>query len=160
MNENIKKSVYEMEGVKIPRDKEDVPNNPTEPEKDVVGIILHNQIVESTINIIKSAEVEKAMITIGEKMNMDQECVMSFINLMAICMTNSAHQAVLFYDDLLKKELRKQFDNVGNHINMGKADIEGIKAAIQIQQKRLGKLENSIILNTLKKENGIDEEAK
>ena len=162
MNQHIEKSINEMKDLKfdpaevLEKMKADADNNPEsdkseDPEIDNVGLTFFNQIVETSVEIMGTKEVEDALVTLSTKLNMDQKCVTSLINLISVCMTNSAYRAIIFYDELLKSELTKQFDNIGNHINLGKADIEGIKGAIQIHQKRIGSIENDLLINNLRK---------
>jgi hypothetical protein len=125
-----------------------------------LGTVLFNQITETSIGIIQTPEIEESLLTIATNMNMDQASIAALINIIAISMTNSAHQAILFYDDLLKKELTKQMDNVGHHINLGKTDSEAFKSVLQIHQKRIDEISNILQMNNLKKENNFDQEPK
>ena len=60
------------------------------------------------------------------------------------------------YDAMLKAELDKQFENIAHHINLAKADIEGLKAAVQVHNKSIGELQNKLQIDSIKKENGIE----
>ena len=159
MNPHVEKVINETRDVQ--QKIEDVINNTpdadgdsqTASEPDPVNTALFHQITEGTIQILQSPEIEKSLVTIGENMNMDQESITSLINIIAIAMNNSAYQAILFYDDLLKAELTKQFDNIGHHINLGKADMEAFKSVLQIHQKQIGEIRTILKIDTIKKEN-------
>ncbi len=115
--------------------------------------VLYNQITECTVQILQSPTVEKAFEVLSEKLGDD--IAKAFVDILAISMTNSAHQAVLFYDELLKKELTKSFDTVGHHINLAKADIQAHSGAIDVFRKRLDEIDNKMQIDKVKKENGI-----
>ena len=159
MNEHIQKSIDELNAAndKFQADVNGANNNSNDnPQEDAfgqLGLRLFNQITETTIKIIETPEVENSIVTIATEMNMGQKSISALINLIAVAMTNSAQQAILFYDDLLKDELTKQFDNIGKHINLGKADMEGFKAALQVHQKQIGEINKTLLLNNLKKVN-------
>lgn len=115
--------------------------------------VLYNQITECTIQILQSPTVVDAFTMLSEKLG--DEVAGALVDIFAISMTNSAHQAVLFYDELLKKELTKSFDSVGHHINLAKADIQAHTGAIDVFRKRLDKLEQKQKIDKIKKDNEI-----
>ena len=151
-NDKLESEVKERQGSVKPDSSNDA--TPEDPFGEL-GLLLFKQITDTTIKIMETPEVEKSLTTIATEMNMGEKSISSLINLIAIAMTNSAYQAIIFYDDLLKDELTKQFENVGNHINMGKADMEGFKAALQIHQKQIGEINKTLLLNNLKKANDV-----
>lgn len=165
MSEYIEKTINEIRDVQEKINEEASKENDKTPKngeestpkpEDVspgLGAVLFNQISETSIKILQTPAVEEGIIKIATNMNMDEESVTSLINIIAISMTNASLQAILFYDDLLKNELTKQMDNVSYHINLGKADIEGIKAAVQVHQKQIGSINNTLKINDIKKEN-------
>lgn len=168
MNKHIEDSVNELKSAQQSFEKAaSAPTEKTEEqaaaEKESfgeLGTILFNQITEASIAIIQTPEIEKSLLTIATNMNMDQESLTALINIIAISMTNSAHQAVLFYDDLLKKELTKQMDNTVHHINLGKADGEAFKSVLQIHQKKIDEISSILKIDKIKKENNFTKESK
>lgn len=146
--ENLKKTAREnaenSNDVKTGKcSKEDELNEP--------AYMLYNNIAESTINILQNPEIVKVFKNISTKV--DEEFSKNLVTLLAVTMTQSAHQAVIFYDDLLKQELTKQFDGLVNRMNITTADLEGSKSAITLLRKKIGDIENAIKIDDFNKEN-------
>lgn len=120
------------------------------------GYVLHNQIVENTISILQAPVMLEAFKVIGASIG--DEVTSALVNVMVISMTNSAHQAILFYDELLKGELTKQFDNIGEHINMMKSEMDGQLSAMKVFRKELTEIEQKIQIDEFKKQNGVSDQ--
>lgn len=157
VQQRVEEAVSEQQAESTDTENTEAPQQST---VDPVGNVLFNQITESTIKIMQSPEIEKSLVLIGENMKMDEKSIAALINVIAIAMTNSAHQAILFYDDLLKAELGKQFDNVGHHINLGKADMEAFKSVLQVHQKQMNEIKTALKLADIKKENEASHDSK
>lgn len=156
LNESIKDiKEYQDKLKKAAEESQDVKDGKCtlEDELKEPAYVLYNQIAESSIKILEIPAVvnifAKLSKTLGEDMSK------SIVELFALTMTQSAHQAVLFYDDLLKAELTKQFDNIGEHVNKSQAELEGIKEAINVHRKKIGEIENRIKIDTFIKDNDI-----
>lgn len=115
--------------------------------------LLYNQIAESSIRILQLPEVVKTFSALSDKLGDD--LAKSFVELLAMTMTQSAHQAVLFYDDLLKCELTKQFDNVGEHLNDTRAIVEGHTGALSVFKTQLNEIQTKLKKDAFAKANGI-----
>lgn len=115
--------------------------------------LLYNQIAESSIRILQLPEVVKTFSALSDKFGDD--LAKSFVELLALTMTQSAHQAVLFYDDLLKAELTKQFDNVGEHLNDTRAIVEGHSGALSVFKTKLNEIQTKLKKDAFAKANGI-----
>lgn len=115
--------------------------------------LLYNQIAESNIKILQMPPVVKAFEILNK--NLGEESSKTLVELLAILMTQASHQAVLFYDDLLKQELTKQFDLYGDYLNKNIADVNGMKSAIEVIKKRVGNFEHDKTINKFSKENNI-----
>jgi hypothetical protein len=147
MNQPLEDSINDMKDVQEKLENATKPDSQDTPDsKDDKGAanILFKQISETSIEILQTPEVEAMLDKISQNSGLNQNSMSALVSLIAICMTHSAHNAILFYDDLLKKELTKQMDNISHHMNLCKADIEGIKGAIQIHQKQIGIINNSL----------------
>lgn len=144
--ENLKKKAAESEDVK--EGKCTVEDELKEP-----AYLLYNQIAESSIRILQLPEVVKTFAKLSDKLGDD--LAKSFVELLALTMTQSAHQAVLFYDDLLKAELTKQFDNVGEHLNDTRAVVEGHTGALSVFKTQLSEIQNKLKKDAFVKANGI-----
>lgn len=115
--------------------------------------VLYNQIAESSIRIIQLPEVVNIFAKLSGTLGDD--IAKALVELMALTMTQSAHQAVLFYDDLLKAELTKQFDNVGEHLNGTRAIVEGHTGALSVFKTQLNEIQSKIKKDAFAKANGI-----
>lgn len=115
--------------------------------------LLYNQIAEANIQILQMPPVVKAFEKLNESLG--EDAAKTLVELLAILMTQSSHQAVLFYDDLLKQELKKQFDLYGDFLNNTIADVSGIKSAIEVIKTRLGNFERDKKVEQFSKENNI-----
>lgn len=149
INENVKKSIDNIKKV-----QGEINNNPEfSKEENKLGNVLFNQITECSIEILKNPEINKALKNIENEHDLKESSITSLINIIAIAMSESAYNAILFYDDLLKKELQRQIDHIGNHINTSKSDIEGMKSVLLIHQKRIEELKNNLIAKDIKENN-------
>lgn len=124
-----------------------------EDEKQEPAYILYQQIANSTINILQNPEIVKGFKEISDKV--DPELSKNLVTLIAVAMTQSAHQAVLFYDAFLKRELDKQFDHIANSINKDRADINAITSAMQVFRERIGNLEKAAKSKEFQNQNNI-----
>lgn len=144
--ENIKKTAEQSEDVKAGKCT-------TEEELQEPAYVLYNQIAESSIKILQLPEVINTFSLLSEKFGDDTS--KAIVELMAIAMTQSAHQAVLFYDDLLKAELTKQFDNIGEHLNMALADIAGHSGALSVFKSQLSDIQKKLQIDKFTKDNNV-----
>lgn len=119
----------------------------TEPD---AGVVLFNNISDTVIKIFETPEVVRRLNIISSNMNMDKDTVSSLIEIISLCVVHASYESVLFYDDLLKKELVKQFDNTVHHINLLKGESEAYKGVLQIHQKQINEIKNSLKINDIK----------
>lgn len=124
-----------------------------EDEKKEPGYLLFDKISESVQRIIQSPEVAKGFVEIGKATNEDVS--INLVRIIAFCSANAAYEAICFYDELLKMELQKQFDNIGRHINLDKADLAAYRSVLEVFRKRLDKLEGKQTVEEFTKENGV-----
>lgn len=146
----------QKEAYKAAAETEDVKagNCTADDERQEPGFILYNQISKNVIEILNKPEVAKVFANIGKVMG--DELSKEFISVIALSMSVSAHNAITFYDSLLKKELDAQFDNIGHHINLCKADIVGHQSVLEVFKKRLDEIEKQNKINKFAKDTGIN----
>lgn len=144
MRDAINKAAEQSEDVKAG-------NCTAEEEKMEPSYLLYNQIAKSSIDMLKQPEISKVFDNIKDIMG--EEIAKGLIEVFAISMTHSAHNAVLFYDDLLKIELTKQFENLGDHINTAKSDISAHGAVIEILRKDLNDIKSKLLIDQFNKDN-------
>lgn len=120
-----------------------------EEEKQEPGFILYNQIAESMIDIMKKPEVSIGFIKIGKQLG--EEMSRTFVDLIAVCTVTAAHNAIVFYDDLLKKEIKTHFDVLTNYTNNNSADIHALKSVLEVFNKRLSEIEKKLKIDEINK---------
>lgn len=140
--------------IKAAEESEDVKegNCTEDDEKSEPAFILFDQISKSSISMLKQPIAEKIFNEIQEKLGYDT--TKGLIELFVVTMTHSAHNAILFYDDLLKQELTKQFDHMGEYINNANADIKAHKAVLEVFRKDLNEIKSKLLIDQFNKESG------
>lgn len=139
MKKSASKSQAVKEGIVTPEEELKEP-----------GYVIYNAISENVIKILQEDNVIKMFKEMSKYI--PGPCTQLLIELLAILMTNASYSSILFYDELLKKELINQFDNVGHHINLAKSDIEGIKSAMEVHRKQLSEISETLMINKIKKD--------
>lgn len=140
--ESLKRASDEL--VNIAKESDDVKSGKCtlEEELNEPAYVLFNQISESSVKILENEAINQAVIELSKQIGEDASIHLA--ELITIAMTNAAYYAVLSYDNLLKKELTKQFENVSHHINLSKSDIEGHAAVLTVFRKRLSDIEDRL----------------
>lgn len=141
MRDNVNKMVSEHPDVKSGK------MTPEEEMKEP-GYVLYNQITESVIQTLSRPDIASCFVKIGEKLG--EEFSQNFVSIIALCMSTSAHNAIVFYDELLKKELQNQFREVENHINLCETDVAAFGKVMEVFKKKLGDLEKEKMINQMK----------
>ena len=165
MNEHLKESINDIKDVqnkfdeilkKSVEDSEEYKEGKwtTEEEMEEPGNVLFKAISEMCIKILQDSTINESFDIIGKELGVD--ATKALINVIAISMSHGSYNSILFYDDLLKKELHKQFDNVGDYVNKMKADLEGMKAVIKIHQNQLSEINNKLQISDFKDKNKIN----
>lgn len=133
--ERLKKATEETEDVKngdaTPEDEQQEPD-----------YILFNAICDSSIEIMSKPIIVEFFSKISDKLG--EDLTHNMIEMMAIIMSNSAYAAVQFYDNLLKDELRKQFENIGNTFNLLGADVNAHTGVLEVYRSRLDEIEKRL----------------
>lgn len=110
--------------------------------------VLYDQITKCTANIFRQPGIAgtfKHLSTI-----IGEEATADVMNIVAVCMTHSAHQAVLFYDDLLKDELKKQLDRIIEQTNKNGADLVAHGSAIKVFRKAINDINEKLLIDKIK----------
>lgn len=118
-----------------------------EEEKQEPAYILYNKIAENSINILQLPTFVQGFKEIGEKFG--EDISKKLAEMMVIAMAHSAHSAITFYDDLLKKELSKQFEHFGKSLNTVIGTVNGHNGALTVFKTRLGNIEKKLKIEQL-----------
>lgn len=140
--ENLNSSIKEVDEVRNNEISED-------DEKQEPYFVLLEGISDSIINILQQETVSKLFQDISK--NIGEDTTKSLIDLLTITMTYSSYNAISFYDNLLKEELTKQFDNYGEHLNAAIGSIKAHDSVLSVFGKRLTDLENIDKINNIEK---------
>lgn len=137
------------------KDKQDVKDGKTtvEEEQEEPGYLLYNQIANSMMDILKQPEITNGFVEIGKKLGADISTTL--VNIISIATVTASHNAIVFYDELLKKELTNQLQFFGGHLNECKADITAYKSVLEVFKKRLDTIEKQMKLDEIKKTGGL-----
>ena len=146
--ENNKNEEKKTDKLNKRKDQEDDSNQ--NDENNDPAYILYNAISNSAIETLKS----DAVINTFKKLSpvLGEDVSKSIIEMFAILLTQSAYQAVLFYDDLLKQELSMQFNHMGEHLNIAKADIEAHNGVLKVFRQQLGEIQKKLNIDKIEEE--------
>ncbi len=112
-----------------------------EEEQQEPGYILFQGITETSIKILQMPIVAETLNGLADKLG--DNTAKKLTEMLAIIMTNSAYCAINFYDELLKQELQKQFDNVGQYMSRISGDVHAHNSVLEIHQKRLDAIDKA-----------------
>ena len=144
MSEEVKNETVEEEvSAKEPTTEEST-NDEEQPGDDV---ILDQ--TENTVAIINSPEVQGVL---KEIKHIDEDDLKSIVKVLAMTVNMSCVTTTVFYDHILGEEIKKNFQNMVDHINYMKADIIGVKEAIRVHNNKISDLEKNAIVSDIKKQ--------
>lgn len=150
--DSIKNFQKDMEAASA--NTEDVKNGTAtkEEEQQEPGYILYNGIAETSIQIMQSPIISNLFDALNEKLG--EDLTKKIVEAFTIMMTTSAYEAVVFYDELLKKELTNQFDSIAKSFSMISADVTAHTGVLEVFKKRLDDISKSLKIDEIKKEIG------
>ena len=126
------------------------------------GLKLYNGIMNTVIEILRSesivnrfTEITKAFDGKPDFGEFGDKILKPFIEIISLCMSQSAYQAIIFYDEMLKDELDKSFKIVGDGLNTHNAELAAHQGALEVFKQRLGEVEKTLKLNEISKENNV-----
>ena len=123
-----------------------------EEEQQEPAYLLLNGIADTSVKILQMPTVAAFFEKLSNKLGSD--LTHDLIEVLTIIMSNSAYEAVVFYDELLKRELTKQFDNVGETFNKIGADVNAHNGVLSVFKARLDEIEKSLKIDKIKKDIG------
>ena len=139
---NMKKASEETQDVK------DGISTPEE-EQQEPSYILFNAITDNCIQTLQLDAVANSMNKIGEKLGDDLTAELCTI--MAVLMSQTAFNAVMFYDDILNKGLDEKFKEYDQIINNISATTTGINGSMEVFKTRIGEIQKKLGLDNSKK---------
>lgn len=149
MNEEVKNEEVEMETSTEETPAEESANAEEKADGDFIIDQMNKMITENTVAIINSPEVQSVLSKIK---HIDEDDLKAVIKALAITVNMSCFATTVFYDRLLGEEIKKNFQNMVDHINYMKADIIGVKEAIKVHNNKISDLEKNAIVSDIKKQ--------
>lgn len=140
--ENMKKASEGNQDVK------DGITTPDEEQHDP-SYVLFNAITENCIHTLQLDTVSKSMNKIGEKLGDD--LTTELCTVMAVLMSHTAFNAVMFYDDILNQGLDEKFKEYDTIINNISATTNGINGSMEVFKTRIGELQKKLGFDNSKK---------
>lgn len=129
-------------------------NCTAEEERQEPGYVLYHQISQSIVDILNQPEIANVFKSLGKEVGDD--LARNLVLAIAMSMSSAAHNAIVFYDELLKGELDKQFENIAHHVNLCKADIVAHQSVLEVFRNRLDNLEKINKVNQFSKDTGVN----
>jgi len=131
--------------------KSDIENSPdvkegkctVEDEKAEPSYYLSAAIADTCIDIMQSKAVLEASSELVNKLGCSPDAIKPLFSLLTLVTVNSAYNAIVLYDDLLKGELSKQFDNYGEKLNQVIGDTNAHTGAITVLRNEITKLKKN-----------------
>ena len=144
MSEEVKNEEVEME-----TSTEESTENEETANADFILEQMNKLITENTVAIINSPEVQSVL---KEIKHIDEDDLKAIVKALAITVNMSCFATTVFYDRLLGEEIKKNFQNMVDHINYMKADMIGVKEAIKVHNNKISDLEKNAIVSDIKKQ--------
>ena len=149
MSEEVKNEEVEMEAPSEEISTEESTENEEKKDADFILDQMNKLITENTVAIINSPEVQSVL---KEIKHIDEDDLKAVVKALAITVNMSCFETTVFYDRLLGEEIKKNFQNMVDHINYMKADMIGVKEAIKVHNNKISDLEKNAIVSDIKKQ--------
>jgi hypothetical protein len=132
------------------KESEDVKNGncTLEEEEAEPGRVLFNKISETVVSILSQPDIAKVFVNIGK--NFGEGTSKDLTVMMAMCMSESAYKAIMFYDEMLSKELAKSFNVLTNNFNILKSTVDAHTGTLDAFRGKIANLEKASITNSIK----------
>lgn len=102
------------------------------------GFVLYNNVIKAVTEYFEIPTVQAIFRGLGPVIGETHAANLMYA--MAVGMTHTSHQTILFYDDMLKKEIGTQFDEIIKACNENRADAQSTLVAVDIIRTQLGKI--------------------
>lgn len=110
---------------------------------------LIEKIIGNTVSIFSSKEMQDIIKSFNT--TFDEKTTAGIINMIAYASSVAAHQAIIYYDDMLRKELIVQFQDIINANNINASELTTLKSVMEIFKSRLDEIRNRIQNNEVNK---------
>lgn len=111
--------------------------------------ILIEKIIANTSTMFSSPEMIKFIKSLKTKM--DEESLGAIINMVAFASSAAAHQAIVYYDEILHDNLNLAFENLKMKILENKVGIETLDSVMNVFKVRLDEVRQKIQIDDITK---------
>lgn len=111
--------------------------------------ILIEKIIANTSTMFSSPEMIKFIKSLKTKM--DEESLGAIINMIAFASSAAAHQAIVYYDEILHDNLNLAFENLKMKILENKVGIETLDSVMNVFKVRLDEVRQKIQIDDITK---------
>lgn len=111
--------------------------------------ILIEKIIANTVAMFSSPEMVKFIKSLKTKL--DEETLAAIINLVSYASSAAAHQAIVYYDEILHDNLNLAFENLKMKILENKVGIETLDSVMNVFKVRLDEVRQKIQIDDLTK---------
>ena len=144
-NNNAEKAIDDIKNfekaLKEASNNEDAQNDPNAQ----AALLMYQSISETCIETLQMDLVVNVMNKIADKVG--NELATDICSMMALIMTNSAYNAIMFYDQMLNNNLIPKFEEYDEVINNLAGTTQGINSAMEVFKKRLNELQEKVNKN-------------
>lgn len=146
----INKAVDDID--KMTREEDE--NTNSAEENSNPSFVLYHAIAETVVSVLSREEVANTFKMLASSLGEAES--KSLVELLAIIITQANYQSLIFYDNLLKGELIKQFDHYTASINNIAADVNAHNSVLKVFKKTLGEIQDSLKIEKFQSENHIN----
>lgn len=144
-NNNAEKAIDDIKNfekaLKEASNNEDAQNDPNTQ----AALLMYQSISETCIETLQMDLVVDVMNKIADKVG--NELATDICSMLALIMTNSAYNAIMFYDQMLNNNLIPKFEEYDEVINNLAGTTQGINSAMEVFKKRLNELQEKVNKN-------------
>lgn len=144
-NNNAEKAINDIKNfekaLEEASNNEDAQNDPNAQ----AALLMYQSISETCIETLQMDLVVDVMNKIADKVG--NELATDICSMMALIMTNSAYNAIMFYDQILNNNLIPKFEEYDEVINNLAGTTQGINSAMEVFKKRLNELQEKVNKN-------------
>ena len=155
-NEELKKSeekilksydkIFDYINSELKNDEENLAKNKIEYN---TNEILIEKIIANTVTMFSSSEMIKYIKSLKTKF--DEESLSAIINMVAFASSAAAHQAIVFYDEVLHQNLDLMVEKLKMKMAENQVTIESLESVMNIFKVRLDEVRNKIQVDEITK---------
>lgn len=110
---------------------------------------LIEKIINNAIIMMKSDEVQRIVDTLKGKV--DNETIAAVINLTVYASSAAAHQAILFYDEILSSKIKMDFSSIERIVQEKLIEVNALKSVIEVLSARINEVRTKLQLDSIEK---------